>query len=93
MTCLNGYFQDPKLDSISEAMLNAKGGAVAAWASSGETYPDTQAEMNRHLYRALFSSGVPGRIGTATVSAMAPILDKDVLRTWTLLGDPAAVLR
>jgi len=93
MTCLNGYFQDPKLDSISEAMLKARGGAVAAWASSGETYPDTQAEMNRHLYRALFSSGVPGRIGTATVSAMAPILDKDVLRTWTLLGDPAAVLR
>ena len=35
MTCLNGYFIDVKLESIAEALLQAPGGAVAVWASSG----------------------------------------------------------
>ena len=35
MTCLNGYFQDPVLDSLAESLLKAEhGGAVAVWASS-----------------------------------------------------------
>jgi hypothetical protein len=29
MTCLNGYFQDPALDSLAESLLKAQGGAVA----------------------------------------------------------------
>ena len=36
ITCLNGYFQDPALDSLAEPLLKAeRGGAVAVWASSG----------------------------------------------------------
>jgi hypothetical protein len=36
MTCLNGYFDDPGLDSLGESLLKAEqGGAVAVWASSG----------------------------------------------------------
>ena len=38
MTCLNGYFQHPALDSLGESLIKAEhGGAVAVWASSGMT--------------------------------------------------------
>ena len=38
MTCLNGYFQDPAMDSLAEALMKSeKGGAIAVWASSGMT--------------------------------------------------------
>src|SRR5262249_20124193 len=43
MTCLNGYFHEPALDSLAEAMVKApRGGAVAAWASSGMNGPAEQ---------------------------------------------------
>ncbi|HWO00778.1 MAG TPA: C25 family cysteine peptidase, partial [Blastocatellia bacterium] len=34
MTCLNGYYQDPVIDSLGESLMKAgRGGAVAVWAS------------------------------------------------------------
>src|SRR5258705_5347550 len=40
MTCLNGYFHDPALDSLAESLLKAEnGGAVAVWTSAGMTEP------------------------------------------------------
>jgi hypothetical protein len=57
MTCLNGYFNDPVLNSLGEALLKAEaGGAVAVWASSGMTLPDGQATMNQQIVRLLFQS-------------------------------------
>jgi len=91
-TCLNGYFQDPNLDSLSEAMLKAPGGAVVAWSSTGMTYPSPQVKLNQALYKALSSARNPS-IGSATVDASRSTSDQDVLKTWTLLGDPAVVLR
>ncbi|MGH9822860.1 MAG: C25 family cysteine peptidase, partial [Blastocatellia bacterium] len=42
MTCLNGAFNDPVLDSLAESLLKApQGGAVAVWASSGITDPSS----------------------------------------------------
>src|SRR5205085_8221654 len=41
MDCLNGYFQDPWLESVGEALLkNPNGGAIGAWASSALSSPD-----------------------------------------------------
>ncbi len=41
MTCLNGYFDDPALESLAESLLKAeRGGAVAVWSSSGMTIAD-----------------------------------------------------
>ena len=68
--------------------------AVAVWASSGMTFPHGQAEMNRALYKELFSSshqgskGAEGRLGEAIRRAKAATGDADVRRTWILLGDP-----
>ncbi len=94
MTCLNGYFNDPALDSLAETLLKAeRGGAVAVWASSALTLPIDQEVMNRELYRLLFTAGQPLRLGDATVRAKAVVSDGDVRRTWILFGDPTTVLK
>jgi len=100
MTCLNGYFQNANADSLAEALLKAeRGGAVAAWASSGMTFPQAQAEMNRALYRELFApghqdgKGSERRIGEAIQKAKRATGDRDVRQTWILLGDPTLRLR
>lgn len=93
MTCLNGYYQDPVLESLSESLLKAEqGGAVAVWASSGMTVPTEQQTMNRELYRQLF--GAPGlTLGEVIGRAKQATPDKDVRRTWILFGDPTLKLR
>ena len=93
MTCLNGYFDDPALDSLSESLLKAeRGGAVAVWASTGMTPPSEQAAMNQELYRQVFGNRST-RLGDAAGSAKAAITDADVRPTWVLLGDPTMRLK
>ena len=92
MTCLNGYFHDTVVDSLAEAMLKApNGGAVAAWASTGMCDLGEQAILNREFYRLLFGNSIT--LGEAAMRAKALVQDKDVRRTWVLLGDPATKLR
>jgi hypothetical protein len=96
MTCLNGYFGDPALDSLGASLMKAvHGGAVAVWASSGITLPSDQSLMNQQLYRLMFpTDGATGlRMGEATMKAKAAISDTDVRRTWILLGDPTMRLK
>jgi Peptidase family C25 len=94
MTCLNGYFIDPALDSLGGSLLKAAtGGAVAVWASSGITAPAEQAQMNQQLYRLLFSDDAGLTLGEAVARAKATIGDADVRRTWILLGDPTMKLK
>jgi len=94
MTCLNGYFHDPALDSLGESLLKAEhGGAVAVWASTGMTMPADQALLNRELYRLLFNRGPAMTIGEAVIRAKALIGDSDIRRTWVLLGDPTMKLK
>ena len=92
MTCLNGYFQDPVVDSLAEAMLRAeRGGAVAVWASTGMTDPGSQSAMNQEMYRQLFTT--PGRLGDAALAAKTQVKDYNLRRTWVLFGDPTTRLR
>ena len=93
MTCLNGYFIEPKTQSLAEALLRAPhGGAFAVWASSGLTTPGDQIRANEELFRQLGASDAP-RLGDAMVRAKSVIQDLDVRRTWILFGDPLARLR
>lgn len=93
MTCLNGFYQDPAADSLAEALLKAEnGGAIAVWASSGMTVPQSQALINQELYRGLFADS-PLTLGEAVRGAKAATEDFDVRRTWILFGDPSARLR
>lgn len=93
MTCLNGYFQDAAGESLGESLLKSdRGGAVAVWASSGMTIPDAQAMMNQETYRQLFN-GQHLTIGEAILRAKAVVSNRDVRRTWILLGDPTTRLK
>jgi len=93
MTCMNGYFQDPLLDSLGEVMLKSRdGGAVASWVSSGMCDPGEQATLNREFYRLLFGGGGL-TIGEAAMKAKSSVTDKDIRRTWILLGDPTTRLK
>jgi peptidase C25-like protein/Ig-like domain-containing protein/all-beta uncharacterized protein len=91
MDCLNGYFQDPAMDSLAEALLKSSGGAVAVWASSAMTFPDAQMPMNREFYRQVFTSRA--KIGDAAARAKMATPDVDVRRTWILFGDPTLTLK
>lgn len=93
MTCLNGYFIQPNLQSLAESLLRASGGgAVAVWASSGLTEAGDQVRANEELFRQLANGDSP-RLGDAMVRAKAAISDLDVRRTWILFGDPLTRLR
>lgn len=92
MNCLNGYFVDPAIDSLGEALLKSNGGAVAVWASSAMKFPDGQGPMNQEFYRQIFTSP-RARLGDAAMRAKTATFDADARRTWTLLGDPAMRVR
>jgi hypothetical protein len=93
MTCLNGFFQTPYVESLAEALLKAEnGGAVAVWTSSGLTDPAGQSMMNRGLVRLLFN-GEGLTLGEATAQAKATTDDMDVRRSWILFGDPTTRLK
>ena len=92
LNCLNGYFQDPATESLSEALMrNANGGAVAAWASTAMTFADGQASLSQEFYRQVFSNRA--RLGDAAIRAKATTFDADVRRTWILFGDPSMRIR
>jgi len=93
MNCLNGYFHDLFSESLGEALLkNANGGAIGVWASSALTSPDQQLLVNLELNRQVLGSGSPA-IGDAILKAKKATTDRDVRRTWILLGDPTMKLR
>jgi hypothetical protein len=88
MDCLNGFFHDVYTQSLAEALLLSKnGGAVAVLASSGLTQPEPQLELDQNVVRSLFGS--PSlTLGEAVRNAKSTITDRDVRRTYILLGDP-----
>lgn len=92
MTCLNGYFDDPVLESLAESLLKASGGASAVWASTALTEPGQQELLNQEMYRLLFS-GSSITIGEAAARAKHAVTDADVRRSWILFGDPAMHLK
>jgi hypothetical protein len=97
MTCLNGYFHDPGVDSLAEALMKSRGGAVAVWASTGMTAPDGQMPIDRQVFDQIFRTsnvkGQPPTLGEATLRAKRGAGDIDVRRTYILFGDPTTRLR
>jgi hypothetical protein len=93
MDCLNGFFHDPNLMSLSEALLLApNGGAVAAFASSGLTSTPGQRQMELQLYSSLYGAQAIA-LGDAIKTAKAATTDFDVRRTWIYFGDPSLKIR
>ena len=93
MTCLNGYFHDVSGDSLAEALLKSpNGGAVAVWASSGQTNMEGQLQVAQPLYQLLFG-GQPMTLGDAVRGAKNATNDQGVRRSWIFFGDPTQRIR
>jgi hypothetical protein len=93
MTCLNGYFQDVSGESLAEALLKTQnGGAVAVWASSGQTNMEGQVQIAQPFYQLLFGAQ-PQTFGDAVRGAKAATADQDVRRSWIFFGDPTQRIR
>ncbi len=89
MTCMTGFFQDPRRQSLAVATLLAQsGGAWGAWGSTAMTYPSEHPAVDRALVKALLVDGMT--LGEATQAALAGISDSDLHATFVLLGDPSA---
>ena len=98
MTCLNGYFVDPTLDSLAESLIKAeRGGAVAVWASTGMCDAVPQAMLEQEMFRLLFAGNSSGgdalTLGEAALKAKESIKDTDVRLSYILFGDPSGRLR
>lgn len=94
MTCQNGYFVNPTFPSLAEGLLRSANGAVAVWASTGDTVPYDQVDAAKIATNILFSDPTK-RLGDAMLSAKSDpaVTDIDVKHTWVLLGDPTTKLR
>ncbi len=94
LTCLNGYFIDPTIVSLSESLLKApNGGGVAAWSSSGLTTPEFQEIMAKRFYRQI-GIGKITRLGDLIKDSKTVIAaGRDVRLSWVLLGDPTLKVR
>jgi len=89
LTCLNGYFINPKGGSIAERLLTApNGGAVSVWASTGLTTNDVQEVMGTRFYSQLGAGNIK-RLGDLVLDAKSVVTQGiDVRLSWALLGDP-----
>ncbi len=88
LTCLNGFFHDPKIISLAEAMLLSPNGAAAVWASSGLTRAADQLAMHRAFTTSLLQAPAL-TIGEGILQAKQVVRDRDTRATWQLFGDPA----
>lgn len=90
LTCLNGYYVDAFSDGLAEVLVKKpEGGAVVAWASSGETTPDVQEIMATRFFQQIRNNAALNRIGDLANDAKTVISGgRDVRLSWVLIGDP-----
>jgi hypothetical protein len=94
MSCLLGFFGHPERESMAEELLLAEdGGAVAVFAPSSLTLSSDQGLLNRALLNVLLNGESP-TVGQAILEAKRSLSpenqgQRDVIETFTLLGDPA----
>jgi hypothetical protein len=93
LTCLNGAFIEPSVDSLAEAAQKApNGGAIGVWGSSGLTFPFGQVSISLSFYPQVFAA-TPARVGDAIKQSKSATTDMDIRRLTVFLGDPTMRLR
>jgi len=97
MTCLNGLFTHPEVESLAETLLwNINGGAVAVLAPSSLTVITDQQFLSRAIVNNL-SSSPESSLGEILLKAQRQIPSEnpgavEVMLTFLLFGDPATQL-
>jgi hypothetical protein len=91
LTCLNGYFIIPTMDSLATTLLtDSTGGAVGVIASSSLTEFAPQEQLGTVLLRDLFTGAT---VGEALLAAKRAVPDPDVRKSYLLFGDPSMRVR
>jgi hypothetical protein len=91
LTCLNGYFIIPNMDSLATTLMtDGVGGAVGIIASSSLTEFAPQEQLGTALLRDLFTGAT---VGEALVQAKRAVSDPDVRKSYLLFGDPSMRVR
>lgn len=98
MTCMTGYFSDPRLYSISESAVRAAGGgAIAAFSPTGFGVATGHDHMNRAFVDQLLGEGTRhlGQVvvGSKLALSTASTAYRDLIETYALFGDPALEVR
>jgi hypothetical protein len=97
LNCLNGFFAMPGGYCLAEAVVGAQGrGAIAALASSGLGYEWEHDLLAGEFFNLFFAGGnqTIGDICTqAKVAAYKQGATMDLVRTFTLIGDPATRIK
>ena len=93
---LNGYFDFPYFDSLSEALVKAEEtGAIAAFSPSGLSLSGPAHRYHQALLNELLHGNHP-RLGDAVLAAQEDYADTgafpELLSIYHLLGDPALKL-
>ena len=97
LTCLDGHWTYPNIDSLAYRFLTrAGGGAVATFSPTGLGVATGHDYLQRGFYDSLFSDG-NWELGPATMSAKINLWgsgwDYDLMHTFILFGDPATGVR
>ena len=94
LSCLNGYFDVPFIESLGEELVRLpNGGAYAGLFSSGFTYPEQQIQLNNAFLRSLLDGESLGAsFLKAKISEAQGGGSPDILRSYHLFGDPSAKL-
>jgi len=93
-TCVVGQYGLPGVDGLGEALtMRERAGAIAVWAPTSLGENDDSVRLGQLFTYKLFRNSRTVRLGAVTQSALragaAEGLPKELLSTYTLLGDPA----
>jgi len=99
MSCYTGFFHG-RYESLAETLLRAPGGAVASWASSGQSAVRGQDVLLERLLTTLLTDAPAGvTLGQAVLAAKLHLYGAGggayaaALDTFHLFGDPALVMQ
>lgn len=95
--CYNGFFAHPSKYSLGELFVITPGkGAIGSFAPSGTGYPWEHDILAKALFSSVFHEGdsIMGSFTTkAKIDAYASGVTPDLLKCYSLIGDPASRLR
>jgi hypothetical protein len=97
MTCLDGYWTYPNVNSLAFDFLTTEGkGAVATFSATGLGVATGHDQLQRGIFSSLVNTG-DWRLGAATFKGKLQLFlngaDQDLMHTFMLFGDPAVGLK
>ncbi|MGC8879602.1 MAG: C25 family cysteine peptidase [Anaerolineae bacterium] len=98
MTCFTAFFHHPQYPTLDESLVRrGQGGVVAAWGSTGLGVTVGHSRLHHGFYTAVRAGSGGARLGAGTLAGKLEVwgsgVDLDLLDTFTLLGDPATIVR